>query len=79
MRITITITDESDDPNSKCRIDVSPPVSDLINLQQNRPAARSSAAMYAFGMLTWAARRSKELNRPDQGNFIILPPGVRES
>lgn len=74
MRITLTITDT---PEGAVRIDCDPPASELLELEKSgRLGTATSAAMYALGMCTWAATRSREM-RGKESSLIVLPPGVR--
>lgn len=72
MRIEIIVTDT---PEGGVRIDMKPPASELMAKIPGGLGAVSSAAMYALGMATWAASRSKEMQA--QSSLIVLPPGVR--
>lgn len=78
MRIVITITDED---NGGVHVDCSHKTAELLDFIKGRRGASgigaaTSACMYAMGMLTWAAARSREMGRTATG-LIVLPPGVR--
>lgn len=77
MKITITILDMED---GSVRIDMEPRASELIGRAtggRHGVEARTSASMYALGMATWAANRSKEMGANQKSNLIMLPKGVR--
>lgn len=73
MRIIMTITDL---PEGGVKIDCEPKASELMSMiEGGRLGASTSACMYALGMMTWAASRSKEMAQ--EQSLIVLPPGVR--
>lgn len=81
MRITITITDVSDSPDGGVKVTCEPPGESLMEfVQQNgqsRSRAYTTACMYALGMLTWMAKKSRELKGHEKVPLIHLPPGIR--
>lgn len=74
MTIVLTVKDM---PDGTVNITCNYKTADLLNFVKGRGrsiGANTSAAMYAMGMMTFALRRSRQMNR---SNIIVLPPGIR--
>lgn len=77
MRITIIIEDQEDGSVS---IVAAPNVATMIDrYKQGQGIARTQGVAYALGMLTYAARKSREMaaGQTKKSPLIHLPPGVR--
>lgn len=74
MRIVIVIEDAD---MGSVKIVSTPPASDLMEKIPGGLGAASSASMYALGMMTWAANRSREMGGKPNTSLIELPRGTR--